>query len=88
LRPQVPGRRGKRLFYFSRDKGVIAYYTTIDESHAASEDAAALLANSVPMLTYFLVSETGFLKAPLKLEKVSSTASEAKQTVEDAYLVQ
>jgi hypothetical protein len=54
------------FFYFSRDIGVAAFYFVPDVSPEPGRDAKTLL-ELVPLQTFVLVSEQGFLRAPLAL---------------------
>jgi hypothetical protein len=68
------GLNSKTLFYFSKDRGITSYYTTSDDPSELSAKGIdpSLLADSIPLVTYFLVAERGFFRTPLALEKSSS----------------
>lgn len=66
-RSAVPGRRTN--FYFSRELGVTTFYT-IGEPAAIGVDSK-MLSDGIPLLTYVLVAEKGFLRAPLSLPKAA-----------------
>src|SRR5258708_263286 len=62
-RSEVRGRALK--FYFSRELGVTAFYTTTDLSSIGVD--SKLFEDAIPLLTYVLGVEKGFLRAPLSL---------------------
>jgi hypothetical protein len=66
-RSAVPGRT--TTFYFSRELGVTAFYT-IAEPAAVGVDSK-MLTDAIPLLTYVLVAEKGFLRAALSLPRAS-----------------
>lgn len=56
-------------FYFSREIGVTAFYFVPDVSAEPERDVKTLL-QLVPLQTFVLVSEQGFLRAPLALGRM------------------
>jgi hypothetical protein len=66
-RSEVRGRRTK--FYFSQELGVTTFYTTSDLSSLGVD--AKLLADAIPLMTYVLVADKGFLRAPMALRKAT-----------------
>jgi hypothetical protein len=56
------------FFYFSRDIGVTAFYSAPDISPDLGIDAK-MRADFIPLVTYALVAEKGFLRAPLTLDR-------------------
>lgn len=75
-RSKVPGR--KTLFYFSRQLGITAFYT-IGDLGAIGVDSKMLM-DAIPLLTYILVAEKGFLRAPLSLQRASAASTEPATT--------
>jgi hypothetical protein len=67
-RSAVRGRTTK--FYFSRELGVTAFYTTSDVSSLGVD--SKMLADTIPLMTYVLVAEKGFLRTPLALRKATA----------------
>jgi hypothetical protein len=57
-------------FYFSRELGVTTFYTTADL--AAIGVDSKMLVDAIPLMTYFLVAEKGFLRARLALRRATS----------------
>jgi hypothetical protein len=70
--PAAEHRRTTK-FYFSRDLGITSFYTTSDLSSIGVD--AKLLADALPLLTYVLVAEKGFLRAPMALRKATLSTS-------------
>ena len=71
---ETPGR--VTTFYYSRDLGVTAFYTVADTSDIGVD--AGRLADALPLLTFVLVAEKGFLRAPLVL-RPSAGATQKEQ---------
>jgi hypothetical protein len=67
-RSAVQGRAIK--FYFSREMGVTAFYTTGDFSSIGVD--SKMLADAIPLMTYVLVAEKGFLHTPLALRRANA----------------
>jgi hypothetical protein len=59
--------------YFSRELGVTAFYTTSDVSSIGVD--SKMLADAIPLITYILVAEKGFLRAPLALKRATSATN-------------
>ena len=59
----------KTTFYYRRDVGVTAFFTVADTAHIGVD--ADMLADALPLLTYVLVAEKGFLSAPLSLRRAT-----------------
>jgi hypothetical protein len=57
-------------FYFSPDMGITAFNTVDHDSIAELGGDAKYLADVLPVVTYVLVAQEGFLKAPLALRRV------------------
>ncbi|HZF17533.1 MAG TPA: hypothetical protein VE046_16505 [Steroidobacteraceae bacterium] len=66
-RSTVQGRA--TTFYFSRELGITAFYT-IGAPAAVGVDSK-MLAEAIPLLTYVLVAEKGFLRASLALPRAT-----------------
>lgn len=64
----------KTIFYFSRERGIIAFYTTLENTSELADKGIGsdFFNDAVPMMTYFLIAEKGLLRAPWVLEKTSS----------------
>jgi hypothetical protein len=69
-RSSLKGRTTR--FYYSRELGVTAFYTVAGDARVGMD--AAMLADALPLLTYVLVAEKGFLNAPLSLRRASIKA--------------
>jgi hypothetical protein len=54
-------------FYFSRELGVTTFYTTGDFGAIGVD--SKMLADAIPLMTYSLVAEKGFLRAPFGTPK-------------------
>jgi hypothetical protein len=67
-RSSVRGRTMK--FYFSRELGVTTFYTTSDVSLIGVD--SKMLEDTIPLMTYVLVAEKGFLRTPLALRRATS----------------
>jgi hypothetical protein len=77
----VPGicgcRPGSRaVFYFSRERGITAFYRIAEPPSGMGEppngiDLKKLMTDSIPLLTYVLVAEKGFLRTPLSLRRAT-----------------
>lgn len=62
--------RGRTMrFYFSRELGVTTFYAT-GEIAAIGIDSK-MLTDAIPLMTYVLVAEKGFLRAPLALPRAT-----------------
>jgi hypothetical protein len=68
-RCRSPGNGAKATFYFSREFGIVNFNSTADLSDLGVD--AAMKADAVPLLTYVLVADKGFLRMPLALPKVT-----------------
>jgi hypothetical protein len=76
--PQTCGCRSGRttMFYFSRERGITAFYTISEPPSDMGEPPSGvdpkMLTDAIPLLTYILVAEKGFLRAPLSLPRATS----------------
>jgi hypothetical protein len=73
-------RSGSRaVFYFSRERGITAFYRIADPPSGMGEppkgiDPKKLMTDAIPLLTYVLVAEKGFLRTPLSLRRATPAA--------------
>jgi hypothetical protein len=67
-RSSLPGRR--TIFYFSGIYGVTAFYSVGDIPPGSGIDPK-WISDAIPLMTYSLVADKGFLRAPLVLERAA-----------------
>jgi hypothetical protein len=62
----------RTIFYYTPDRGIIAFYTVSDDPAFSEMNVdAATLRDAIPFLTFTLVAPKGFLKMPTALEKLT-----------------
>jgi hypothetical protein len=62
-------KAAKATFYFSREFGIVNFHSTAQLSDIGVD--AEMQADAVPLLTYVLVAEKGFLRIPLALPRAT-----------------
>lgn len=69
------GTEGTHHFYFVKDVGVTVFYSLREKGAGEGGEDAKALRNAIPLGSYYLVAERGFLVMPMALPRAAPRAS-------------